>query len=224
MRKIWDSSKTAWMARLSAWAEARSVPKGFSTMIAGRPGGQPGVAEHVDHRGEGRRRHGQVVQVPRAASDLGVGAAHRRDERRGVGRVGRTEAQCGGKAVPGLPRRWDVPNCATASAGALAEFVVGERERPRRRPDDPVVIGEQHRVGRGWNRPGSSLRLARSPVAPKITITWSSGFGTAIFWGGVLFVTGVFFDAAFFFGALRALAMSVHARSAPPTRRPAAGR
>ena len=26
-----------------------------------------------------------------------------------------------------------------------------------------------------WNIPGSSLRLARSPVAPKSTITWFSG-------------------------------------------------
>src|SRR5919108_4663037 len=26
-----------------------------------------------------------------------------------------------------------------------------------------------------WYRPGSSLRRARSPVAPKITITWSAG-------------------------------------------------
>ena len=26
-----------------------------------------------------------------------------------------------------------------------------------------------------WNHPGSSLRLARSPVAPKITTTWFSG-------------------------------------------------
>src|SRR3984893_7029666 len=28
-----------------------------------------------------------------------------------------------------------------------------------------------------WNRPGSSLRLARSPVAPNSTMTWLSGFG-----------------------------------------------
>src|SRR5215469_8812814 len=28
-----------------------------------------------------------------------------------------------------------------------------------------------------WNSPGSSLRLARSPVAPNSTMTWLSGFG-----------------------------------------------
>jgi hypothetical protein len=31
-----------------------------------------------------------------------------------------------------------------------------------------------------WNRPGSSLRLARSPVAPNSTMTWSSGFGALL--------------------------------------------
>ena len=30
-----------------------------------------------------------------------------------------------------------------------------------------------------WNIPGSSLRLARSPVAPKRTITWLSGISAA---------------------------------------------
>src|SRR5258708_12419437 len=32
-------------------------------------------------------------------------------------------------------------------------------------------------AGCRWNRPGSSLRLARSPVAPNSTMTWLSGRG-----------------------------------------------
>ena len=32
-----------------------------------------------------------------------------------------------------------------------------------------------------WNIPGSSLRLARSPVAPNSTITWSCGTSVAGF-------------------------------------------
>src|SRR4051794_22410736 len=34
-----------------------------------------------------------------------------------------------------------------------------------------------------WNIPGRSLRRARSPLAPKSTMTWSSGVGIASAWG-----------------------------------------
>src|SRR4051812_28282542 len=33
-----------------------------------------------------------------------------------------------------------------------------------------------------WNIPGRSLRLAKSPVAPNRTITWSSGVGMSAAW------------------------------------------
>src|SRR5690348_9990080 len=37
-----------------------------------------------------------------------------------------------------------------------------------------------------WYIPGSSLRLARSPVAPKRTITWSFGLGISCCWREVI--------------------------------------
>ena len=46
--------------------------------------------------------------------------------------------------------------------------------RRGRGADDPVLLGQQVQVAR-WKRPGRSLRLARSPVAPNITMMWSSG-------------------------------------------------
>ena len=36
-----------------------------------------------------------------------------------------------------------------------------------------------------WNRPGSSLRRARSPVAPNSTMTWLSGFGELFLLAGM---------------------------------------
>ena len=69
MRKIAVSSKVPSRIRLSSCAEARSRPKGFSTMTRA-PSAQPAFAELLDDRAEQHGRNGQVVRRPLRGAEL----------------------------------------------------------------------------------------------------------------------------------------------------------
>ena len=61
MRKIEDSGKTLSKIRFSSCADARSWPKGFSTMTRA-PLAQPDFAKLLDHHLKQHRRNGQVMR------------------------------------------------------------------------------------------------------------------------------------------------------------------
>ena len=72
------------------------------------PLGEPGVGEHLHHRGRGRGRHAEVVEVARVAAQLRGGDARRAAEPLG--------------ALPGL----DVGE----AAGEVVPVVLGDASRP----------------------------------------------------------------------------------------------
>ena len=63
MRKIASSGNTERATRFSSRAEARSRPKGFSTMTRASSG-EPRGADALDHGREERRRDREVVRRP----------------------------------------------------------------------------------------------------------------------------------------------------------------
>src|SRR5256885_8750911 len=66
-----------------------------------------------------------------------------------------------------------VANSATAS-WAYSLKPASEKRLERAVPTMRYRSGSRPAAAR-WNNPGSNFRLARSPVAPKSTITWGSG-------------------------------------------------
>ena len=151
---------------LSSRALRRSVPNGFSMMIRERS--TRSASASICTTGQRRAgRHAEVVQSPRVVAELVLGLLRRR------------------RAAPTARRPWARtagvdPKAAhsagvTVAAGELAAGPLGEGAEPvvvevvQRRADDPA---RRHSPAR-WrcSRPGSSLRLARSPVAPNSTMT-----------------------------------------------------
>ena len=154
------------LARSATTALARSVPNGFSMMMR-EPLDQARFAQHPDRRQRRVRRHAQVVQAAALAADSAsrpfprpLSARRRRlsaARSRGVAaKVCQSVSRhlAGGELVQRGARR---------SCGSLRVDVV-ERDA-----DDPAA-GMKPMQAR-WNRPGSSLRCARSPVAPNSTTT-----------------------------------------------------
>ena len=148
IRKICDSSKTWCTAWLSSRAEARSVPNGFSMMIAAAALGQPGAAQQ-GHRGlERHRRDGQMEQPPRAAAEVRLGPPHGRLQRAGAARLARlraAERQRLGERGPPVPLRLAPAERSHRLPGLLAELVIGDR--PPGGADDAVPLRHQAHLG-----------------------------------------------------------------------------
>ena len=157
----------------SARAEARSVPNGFS-MITRAPSPSPCVAELLDDPGRGAAAAARGrCSSSRLAAELLLGPVDRR--RRASSSPSPTPAKRS-------DARERVPGSSVARARGRTRRPPRARARgtPRRR----ARCARRRRSGSApasarpaarWNIPGSSLRCARSPVAPKRTITWSAG-------------------------------------------------
>ena len=142
MRKIDASGKTLWSVWLSARAEARSRPNGFSTATRACVA-QPDSREAVDHRGEGARRDGEVVQRPLGAAELAAQAL----EGGGVGVV----------AVDVAQERAQLVERAAIEAAVMLEAVACARAQLLERPA---------RLGDADDRHVQARRGGPSPAAP----------------------------------------------------------
>ena len=170
MRKICSSSKTS-VQRVVERHGAGQVGAERLLHDDPRPFDELGVGQQLDHGLVGRRRDAQVVQPAGVAADLGLLFGHV------VGEGRRARPWSGTK----VRRRSKLAHCSSeilsggvavaGVAGQVAEVLVAELARGR----CPMmrysgIIPEWPR----WSSPGSSLRAARSPVAPKRTMTWGS--------------------------------------------------
>ena len=101
IRKICSSSKTSCSSPFSFFAEARSVPNGFSMMIRLRS--TSSASREQVHDGEGRlRRDAEVVQPAQlVGAELGLGLGDGLAQRLGATGTGRP-AQPLGELVPAL--------------------------------------------------------------------------------------------------------------------------
>ncbi len=169
MRKICSSVNVECSDALSAVALRRSVPNGFSRMIrerSARPA-RPSVWTTRWPRSAARSGSAAGAECRRAALGLG-------DRRRQTvgdhcpGRRGRACARSASHSRVGEPAGWrtrrrpDGRPCGTSRRRA-------RRARCRRSGTSGIS-----RLATGAAGPGSSLRRARSPVAPNSTITCGS--------------------------------------------------
>src|ERR1700691_334929 len=168
IRKIWDSSKTACTALSSLRAESRSWPNGFSMMTLVLPLARsvsPSIPNTEVNAAGGMARWKRRRGGARSSSALAAEAAatERRSANDGqhgsVGLVMQKSAQ----ACSACSR-----NCSSVSANDLGEA-------PMMR-----YSGGSRPAACRWKTPGSSLRLARSPVAPNSTMTWLSSLGSPL--------------------------------------------
>ena len=173
MRKIDDSGKTLCSVSLSARAEARSRPNGFSTMTRASLA-QPEVAEPLDHDAEEARRNRQVVHGTRGRAEL---LAQRPEGRRVVVvavHVAQERQQLGERASS------TPPPCARGCRGPGRGVAPGPARL--RDPDHGhiEVAAPDHGVSAG-----KIFLWARSPVAPKKTSASDrgAGIGTSPRWG-----------------------------------------
>ena len=153
-------------------AEARSVPKGFS-VITRAPSPSPSSPICSTVAGGGVRRQREVEEErrrrrrgPRARRSIASPSGSKPSPTRG-------EAQRLGEPLPGLRRRAvcdPSPRPTRGPARGTPRRSIALRAAPMMRKRSGIRPTRAR-----WNIPGSSLRLARSPVAPKRTITWSSG-------------------------------------------------
>ncbi len=85
MRKIWSSSNTSCSLAFNATALSRSVPNGFSMMIA-RAVDQAGFSEQAHRRQRRVRRHAEIVEPAALAVEGSFGLDDGRLQRFGAGR------------------------------------------------------------------------------------------------------------------------------------------
>ena len=167
IRKIWLSSKVWCSASLSFTARREIRAERLLHDDAG-PGGEPDLAELLHDFGRRGRRNAEIVEpadvaaelVFELADDLGeglvaLGLGHV-EEPATRSRTSRLREHRGART----PRAWPRANVRKASSSRSS------REVPTIRNS-----GSRPACAR-WKRPGRSLRRARSPVAPKSTITW----------------------------------------------------
>ena len=175
IRKICDSSKTWCTAWLSSLAEARSVPNGFSMMIRLRPSASPVLPSKatVDWNDTGgmARWNSRRARPPRSASARRTAASSGPEPPGSLG-CELPNDSAWANAVHPSPSGLLRPNAATACRACSRNWssVIGRRAVPTMRYRSGI-----RPTWARWNRPGRSFRLARSPVAPNITMTWSSG-------------------------------------------------
>ncbi len=101
--------------------------------------------EHLDHRGEGRRGHGEVVQEVGVAADLALRGFDRLHEPRGVVRLGDPEREHRLEAVPVAPLGLEAPELGDGAARVGPERVRRHRELLGRGSHDPAP---------DWQEPG----------------------------------------------------------------------
>src|SRR3954452_14691527 len=91
-----------------------------------------------------------------------------------------TKASASAKRSHASPSGAVRPNsrCAPAARSRKSSSVISLREVPT-----ILKVSGMSPSSMRWNIPGRSLRRARSPLAPKSTMTWSSGVGIASAWG-----------------------------------------
>ena len=137
------------------------------------------VAEQLDDRcrrrragRRGGRADGAGRRSPSPPRRRPPPAASGRPDRRRRSAASRTKASQAGPV--GLVR----PNSLTASRACWRNWSSVNAYWPGAEPTIRYLAGSSPALAR-WKSPGSSLRLARSPVAPKMTMTWSSGVGTS---------------------------------------------
>src|ERR1017187_4833832 len=180
MRNTWDSSKTEWTVALRARADARSVPNGFSMItreFSARPV-SPSIPTTDPNAPGGTARWKMRRGVPPISFSAACTAATS-----GAGSFGSAAPKCSvaSKACHAAPVGFEEPNSRMASFACSRKPSSLSADCAGAEPMIWYFAGIRPALAR-WNRPGSSLRRARSPVAPNRTITWSSGRATAIFW------------------------------------------
>ena len=167
MRKIWLSSNVACSVSFSFTALARSVPNGFSMMMRARSA-SPTSPSCCTHLGRGRGRDAQVVQPGDVAAELVLELADDLGRARRCPPTGRRRRAAREKLVPVV--------VGHAVVRELVERAAGVARGSRRRRGRRATCRRSGTRAAGpacarWNRPGRSLRRARSPVAPNSTIT-----------------------------------------------------
>ena len=162
MRKICSSAKTSCSDAFSALALARSMPNGFSMMIAG-PVDQVGLAQHAHHLERGLGRDAQVVQAPAHVAQLVLGLAHRRGQAGGAVALA-DEAELGRELVPlVVARRVRRANSRTPPGPSA-----GSRRRRGRRARCPMIRHSGTRPASDrWSRPGQQLALGQVAAGPE---------------------------------------------------------
>src|SRR5579875_1934592 len=175
IRRICDSSKTLWYAWFRSRAEARSVPNGFSAMTrdpSARPMAPIIATTDLAAAGGTARWNSRCGGPPISFSAFSTATA---SDPVSDGPAAPNESRCLKSSQAG-PVGFCVPNWSIASrawsrncSSVSAEFFGAE-------PMIRYSSGSSPAAAR-WNRPGSSLRLARSPVAPNSTMTWLSTCG-----------------------------------------------
>ena len=170
IRKIWLSSER--LVHLVVELD-RAVQVGAERLLHHHPGAldQVGVAQHGDHGERGLGRHAQVVQPrhvrrrarprprppPRPAPPARRSAARSEVARR-------TPSHCSLGQRPGA-ELVDAPAGRTRGSSSV---LMSSSEVPT-----TWMSGASADSAR-WASPGSSLRRARSPVAPNSTMTWGA--------------------------------------------------
>ena len=137
-----------------------------------RAGAEPELADRLDRLLERLRRQREVEEHARPPRP--VRGAPRRSPRRAARARRRRRRSAATKrnsssASPSSLRRPE-PQTASRATSRNSSALIPCRAAPMIRKRSGISPTSVR-----WNIPGSSLRLARSPVAPKRTITWSSG-------------------------------------------------
>ena len=150
----------------------RAVEVGAERLLHDDPGAvdQLRVAQGLDDDRGGRRGDAHVVDAPDvAAADVRLGRFDRLAQPLGAGRR-RHVVEPGGEGLPLL--------LGERVGGELLDRLLGERRKAsssRSSSEVPTTAMSGERPTRArWAIPGSSLRRARSPVAPKSTMTCGS--------------------------------------------------
>src|ERR1022692_298268 len=188
MRNTWDSPNTEWTVALRARADARSVPNGFSMItreFSARPV-SPSIPTTDPNAPGGTARWKMRRGVPPISFSAACTAATS-----GAGSFGSAAPKCSAasKACHAAPVGFEEPNSRMASFACLRKSSSLSADCAGAEPMIWYFAGIRPALAR-WKRPGSNLRLARSPVAPNRTITWSSGTAMASRWR--LAAAGVF--------------------------------
>jgi hypothetical protein len=170
IRKICDSSNTACTAWFSARAEARSVPNGFSMMTRVRSVASPEAPSmpttEVNATG-GMARWYRRLGLPPISFSARWTAATRSPALPGSAAANdKCAANSAQGPSSGLVMQKSAHDCSACSRNCSSVMAVFGGAEPIRRNS----LGSRPAAYR-WNHPGSSLRLARSPVAPNSTTT-----------------------------------------------------
>ena len=179
MRKTCDSSKTACTAWFSLRAESRSVPNGFSMMILAslaRPDSPSNCTTEVNATGGMARWYSRPGVPPISFSARWIAATRSPVLPVSAAANDRLLTKSGQRGSVGLVMQKSAHDCLACSRNCSSVIAESGGADPMTRNS----FGSRPAANR-WNHPGSSLRLARSPVAPNSTKTWLSGRGAPFF-------------------------------------------